>query len=247
MEPRQFTRGYVLLNPPINTAANMLQRNRDHSVADAPDEDRRVTLFHPASMEPRPFNLGDVGAARLLGLQWLRFNGAATIQSRRRQGGRGCDHLRHASMEPRPFSRGDHNVLHRYVRCVLASMEPRPFSRGDSLYDSTTVTDFSGAECLTRTLTCAGKLWFAWRSFQPLTGSILPSKLRALPIWQMHHRTARIPTPFPIAPHRRHYHITVRPPSPPVPPASAACPTYSASQSPAHVLDRCLLSVPCPP
>ena len=178
-------------------------------------------------------------------------------------------------MEPRPFSRGD--VPRRMIRMtplsslqwsrdhsvaetvnhsgsnagcpsiLLASMEPRPFSRGDSLYDSTTVTDFSGAECLTRTLTCAGKLWFAWRSFQPLTGSILPSKLRALPIWQMHHRTARIPTPFPIAPHRRHYHITVRPPSPPVPPASAACPTYSASQSPAHVLDRCLLSVPCPP
>ena len=133
MEPRQFTRGYVLLNPPINTAANMLQRNRDHSVADAPDEDRRVTLFHPASMEPRPFNLGDVGAARLLGLQWLRFNGAATIQSRRRQGGRGCDHLRHASMEPRPFSRGD--VPRRMIRMTpLSSLQ---WSRDHSVAETT--------------------------------------------------------------------------------------------------------------
>ena len=51
----------------------------------------------------------------------------------------------------------------------------------------------------------------------------------------------------PIAPHRRHYHTTVGPPSPPVPPASAACPTNSAAQSPGHVRDRRLLSGPCPP
>ena len=254
MEPRPISRGDQSELFPDLDVRTMLQWSRDHSVAEtrcARGVDNRNAR---ASMEPRPFSRGDLlkryqappgtscfnGAATIQSRRqvpcrpvvpaWRCFNGAATIQSRRPD--LGSDlllFLLEASMEPRPFSRGDLGGLTHSNSGYSASMEPRPFSRGDSLYDSTTVTDLSGAEYFTRTLTCAGKLWFVWRSFQPLTGSILPSKLRALPIWELHHRTARIPTPFPIAPHRRHYHITVRPPSPPVPPASAACPTYSAS------------------
>ena len=225
-------------------------------------------------MEPRPFSRGDKWRELRLSMEHSadspmpgRFNGAATIQSRRpvkviSQGWCPWSFNGAATIQSRrpahalwvlQWSR-DHSVAEtRPPAMARRRTDPSlQWSRDHSVAETACTARLPSTftpilRVKHRPLTCPRKSSVVWPAVRPLTGSILPSKLRALPIWQMHHRTARTPTLLPICPHRRHYHITVRPPSPPVPPASVACPTYSASQSPGHVLDRCLLSGPCPP
>ena len=102
MEPRPFSRRDMISTTSLLIGC-LLQWSRDHSVA----ETRR---WNPAPT------------------RWRRFNGAATIQSRRpgqmegpgdhSASERPCAPAAKASMEPRPFSRGDAPVLRPYFRVV---------------------------------------------------------------------------------------------------------------------------------
>ena len=115
------------------TPHGVLQWGRDLSVADTGRDARRLRAARRASMGPRPFSRGHARRRPGQDLPLLRFNGAATFQSRTRGADRRMGaYPSQASMGPRPFSRGHAGVGRRAVHLGGASMGPRPFSCGHS-------------------------------------------------------------------------------------------------------------------
>ena len=90
-----------------------------------------VRLVH-ASMEPRSFNRGDARKSFSATRSIVCFNGAPVVQPGRPGHLFGEVGAVDASMEPRSFNRGDRRDDQESLgREVTASMEPRSFNRGD--------------------------------------------------------------------------------------------------------------------
>ena len=130
MGPRPFSRGNPHTANDGRPLHSWLQWGRDLSVAEtsagqnSPWPDRSLQWG-------RDLSVAETRHAARQFMPKIRFNGAATFQSRKRPVVLQQARLLCASMGPRPFSRGNPKQDERLHDLLDASMGPRPFSRGN--------------------------------------------------------------------------------------------------------------------